>query len=91
MQIDQTRQFKTLVRYRVMFRLSLVFVALAVLILGLSVAAALAGPMPVSLPMSLLLIDLGAITAYRILNSTARLLATDAMQDNSCGWDGRAT
>jgi hypothetical protein len=57
-----------------MFRCALGMITFGVLLLVLSMAAWAVGPMPPTLPTSLLAISLGGLTAYRFVLSTARIL-----------------
>ena len=74
MPAESSRHSRVLQRYRFMFRFSLVVVAASFLLLAVSVLAWMYGDLPMLLPVSLVLIDLAGLTAYKVLTSTARIL-----------------
>ncbi len=80
MVFDRRRTVRLLARYRLMFRVSLSTLCLSVIVLAASLVAWMAGPMPVSLPFALLMIELSGLCAYKVLISTARVLDADRAQ-----------
>ena len=61
-------------RYRIMFRASLAIACASVLLLLLSVPSPIQSATPLTLVLSLVLIDMAALTAYKVLTSTMRIL-----------------
>lgn len=82
---DAGRHLATLSRYRLMFRVSLAAIALSILVLAISVLAWVRGEMPATVPIALIVIDLGGLSAYKVLNSTARILDHVRLKDAPSG------
>jgi hypothetical protein len=74
---DRRRTVRLLARYRLMFRVSLSTLCLSIFVLAASLVAWMVGPMPVSLPFALLMIELSGLCAYKVLTSTVRVLESD--------------
>jgi hypothetical protein len=68
------RHLRTLQRYRVMFRTSVGFASVGLLLSVIGFAAWAFGPMPAYLPLGLLFVWMGGTLGYKVALSTSRLL-----------------
>jgi hypothetical protein len=82
---DAGRYLGTLNRYRFMFRVSLAAIAVSVLVLAVGMLVWMRGEMPPAVPAALIILDLAGLTAYKVLNSTARILDHVRVRDTKSG------
>jgi len=87
MTLDVARRTRTLRRYRFMFKAALVEVAVSLLMLAAGVVVALNGAGTEFIGWSLIVFIIAFIGAYKILNSTVRLLEHEAAER---GWQNLA-
>ena len=83
MTLDVARRTRTLRRYRFMFKAAVVEIAVSLLVLAAGVVAALNGAGTGYIGLSLILFTIAFLGAYKILNSTVRLLEREAAER---GW-----
>jgi hypothetical protein len=74
---DAVRQNRTLARYRLIFRTSLVMLAIGLLGSAAGLLGVIAGADPVPLFTSVLIADLAALNAYKAVTSTVKILDMD--------------
>ncbi len=84
MAFDALRRQKVLRRYRFLFKVSLVEVAISLLFIAVGIGVAIDTSKTTMIGWGVLMFLLSGIGAYRILNSTVRLLEHEA---RDVGWD----
>ena len=87
MTLDVARRTRTLRRYRFMFKAAVAEVTVSLLVLAAAVVAALNGAGAEYIGLSLTMFVIAFLGAYKILNSTVRLLEHEAAER---GWPNLA-